>query len=342
MLNEYKKNTQFLIFCEYHDDMAKISDPENPNCAEFFQIKTTERFSRWTLSRLTTTTTKKSGHVKNSFLGFVFYNFMEFENECSKCHFVSNVDVEQNIKEWQSIIEDGKVLEKENSVLYTEIKLLIRSEYPTMPINDFDKVFDRFIQNTFVYNGDLSLTNYEKIVAGEFFQMLENDDLYTSSSNKILRDIIEEVRKKSKTKINVPISYSRLLEQKGISSEIFNVLRQNMKKLSSERIYNELFEFLSQNGVSQQKQKYLIRELKNHYLNMLDVSKTLYQDVTYELLRLIDQTLKKYYSKIDDLPFLLNEVITECAKIIDKNDFISIALVEVIFYERLISEDPAV
>lgn len=342
MLSEYKKNSQFLIFCEYHDDMAKVTDLENPTCAEFFQIKTTEKYSKWTLSRLTSTSTKKSGGIKNSFLGFIFYNFMQFDSECSKCHFISNVEMELNIREWQAIIEDGKKLEKENSALYSEIRKLIRSEYSSMDEDEFNQIFDRFIQNTFVYHGGLSLENYDKVVAGEFFKMLENDDLYTSNSNKILRDIIEEVRKKSKTKIQVPISFSKLKEQKGISSDIFNSLKQSIKNVSSEKSDNELREFMEANGISKLRQKYLIRELINHRRNMLDINKTLYQDVVYEVVKIIDNVLKINYAKIDDLSYLLDEVKRACNDILRKYDFFSDALVEVIFYERLLSEDTTI
>ncbi|MFB6804668.1 dsDNA nuclease domain-containing protein [Peribacillus butanolivorans] len=41
MIEEYVKKKQFFIFCEFHDDMANIDLSSSPNCAEFFQIKTT-------------------------------------------------------------------------------------------------------------------------------------------------------------------------------------------------------------------------------------------------------------------------------------------------------------
>ncbi|MFE4122922.1 dsDNA nuclease domain-containing protein [Priestia sp. YIM B13486] len=69
MINEYKKNSEFFIFCEFHDDMAKTDISSSvPSCAEFFQIKTTEKYKEWTLTRLTNTTKKSNGKMNVRFV----------------------------------------------------------------------------------------------------------------------------------------------------------------------------------------------------------------------------------------------------------------------------------
>lgn len=343
MINEYKKNSQFLILCEYHDDMAKITDFSS-NCAEFFQIKTSENYSEWTLGRLTKTTKKKGGGIKHSFLGFIFYNFLQFESECSKCHFVSNIGMDSRLLEWQALIEDNKVLKDKNVELYNEIKEIIRGEYKEeISLETFEETFDRFIQNAFVYYGDLTLQNYEKVVAGEFFNLLENDDLYTSSSNKILRDIIEVVRKKSKTEIELPISLTRLEQEKGISSNIFSSIKQSIGKLSSKQLHDDLLAFFEQLGMSIQRKKLLIRESKQHQQNLLKVDISLYQDVTIQIIEKIDLVLHEHYDKIDEIAFILNEVKKRCNDLINEHsDLITPLRLEAVFYERLISEDSTI
>ncbi|MFD2672958.1 dsDNA nuclease domain-containing protein [Marinicrinis sediminis] len=342
MITEYKKNSQFLIFCEFHDDMAKVTNQSNPKCAEFFQIKTTAKYNKWTLPYLTNTTKKKSGQLKNSFLGFLFYNFMKFNTECSKCHFVSNVGVDEDIKKWQSVIDDDKQLKVIDFNLYSKIKDLIKSEFLDIDSNEFDAVFDRFVQETYIYDGELPLENYERVVAGEFFRMLENDDLYTSNSNKILKDIIEDVRKKSKTQIDMPISYNKLVEKKGISSDVFSALKSSVKKISSQTHLKEYERFLIELGLSMQKRRLLVRTLKNHKLKILDINKLFYQDTTLNILEIIDDILNINYEKIDDTSYLLNQIGVSCREIIEgENDF-NFPLVEAIFYERLISEDTGI
>ncbi|MFJ2043976.1 dsDNA nuclease domain-containing protein [Paenibacillus taichungensis] len=339
MITEYKKKSQFLIFCEFHDDMAKISDTSNPACAEFFQIKTTAKYNKWTIPHLTKTSVKKSGAVKNSFLGFLFYNFLKFKNECSKCHFVSNVGVDEDIKAWQSLIEDQIKVKDANNKLYIKIKQSLESEFPEIDPQEFDAVFDRFVQETYIYDGDLPLDNYERVVAGEFFKMLENDDLYTSNSNKILRDIIEEVRKKSKTQMAMPTSYRKLIEIKGISSDVFSELKSSVKKISSQNYYKEFEDYLIEVGFSLQKRKLLLRTLKEHKLKLLDISKVLYQDTTFRIIEIIDVVLIECYEKLDDYLYLLNEVRERCNQIIKDDKEFNIVTVEAIFYDRLVSED---
>ncbi|MFI8574918.1 dsDNA nuclease domain-containing protein [Rossellomorea aquimaris] len=336
MLKEYERGSEFFVFCEYHDDMAKSGNVSNPSCAEFFQIKTSEKYKTWTLSRLTETTKKKNGEFKHSFLGFLFYNFLKFEKECTKCHFVSNIGMDRDIKTWQAIIEDELRLEKENNQMYTTIKSLIRVEFQELEEKHFDSVFDVFIQNTHIYHGDLSLENYEKVVAGEFFNMLGNTEIYTSSSKKILRDIIEDVRKKSKHKIDIPISFNRLKEEKGVSSEIFSKIREQINQTQSKKIYSDIEVFLGSQGMTLPQCKFIIRTLKVHHNRLLDISNTLYQDTMNELISTIDELILNNFDRIDDIDFFKRELKNLKGKRFneDINDF----LMEALLYERLLIE----
>ncbi|MBO0995683.1 dsDNA nuclease domain-containing protein [Bacillus sp. SD088] len=338
MINEYKMNTEFFIFCEFHDDMAKTTLSSNPDCAEFFQIKTTELYKEWTLSRLTKTTKKSNGGVKHSFLGFIFYNFLKFEDECSKCHFVSNIKMDKQISSWQAIIEDEKSLKKEDESIYKEIRNSLRKEYKDLEQVKFDFVFDKFIQNTFIYHGDLPLENYDKVVAGEFFHMLDNKEIFTSNSNKILRDIIEEVRKKSKKKIAMPISYKSLKEAKGISSSIFTKLKEQINTTPhNSEMYDQIEEFLGDNDYPVQQCRLIVRQLKKHHMRMLDINNSLYQDTTNKVLEIIDTTLEENYDKISDLKFLSKNVHANCEGALFEDSNFNKVLVEALLYERLLS-----
>ncbi|MCY9109401.1 hypothetical protein MOE46_19345 [Bacillus atrophaeus] len=71
-----------------------------------------------------------------------FYNFLTFEDECQKCHFVSNIGVNHKIRVWQSVIQDGNNLYDED--LYNEIKGHLRKEF-----EDIDEItFNKSVQNT--------------------------------------------------------------------------------------------------------------------------------------------------------------------------------------------------
>ncbi|MCM3359542.1 dsDNA nuclease domain-containing protein [Psychrobacillus sp. MER TA 171] len=334
MINEYKLNKEYLIFCEFHDDMAK-TDTTN-NCAEFFQIKTSSKFKEWTIARLFNRTKRRTGDYKHSFLGFIFYNFLKFNSECSKCHFVSNIGMDDTVATWQAIIEDNKLLKVESEDTYNTIKDAMLLEYPELNSILFEETFEKFVQSTFLYHGNLSLENYEKVVAGEFFQMLDNKDIYTSNSNRILRDIIEEVRKKSKHKIKVPISYKRLSDEKGISSQVFFRLKEIMKETNTlEKVYEEIESSLKE-YIPIQQRRLIIRALKEHQRKLLDINDVLYQDTTTKLFKIIDEVLIVYYERIEELPYLIKQVHMLFEAVDSRHDNFNKVLVEAIFYERIL------
>lgn len=334
MIQEFKKGKEFLIFCEFHDDMAESSCIDKPDCLEFFQIKTNDTKKKWKLKDLL-----KVDKKSHSFLGFIFYNFMKFNSECKKCHFVSNIEPDENILEWQSVIEDGKILKDENLQLYEDIKNLIRKEFNSEKEDIFNTTYDKFIQNTFIYYGDLPLQQYEKIVLGEFSDLLSDKNIYVSSSNKILRDIIENVRKKSKTKISTPISFKALKDKKAVSSEVFKLVQEKMEELpKKEQLYYEIEEVLMEKGYSKLYSRNLIRILRKHHSKMLDVSNSLYIDNCEKAYLSIDNMIEDNAFRIEELSVLKDKAILACKNIIDDNGDISEFLVEAMLYERLLSE----
>lgn len=340
MINEYKKDSQFYVFCEFHDDMAKTDDSSKPSCAEFYQIKTTSQFKEWTFPRLFKTYKKKNEKIKHSFLGFIFYNYLNFETECSSCHFVSNIGMDDKVRKWQACIEDEKKLKKEEPELYKEIRNYMVVEFEEE--NDFDEIFEKFVQNTFLYDGDLKLDNYERVVSGAFFEMLSETDIFTSNSNKILKDIIEEVRRKSKQTIDIPISYKSLQDKKGISSQVFSKIKDQIKDHSSiDQTYIVIEDFLEENDFKQIKKNILIKRLKEHHRKIMDVSNLLYQDSIESIGRSINTVITKYYDEIDNIDFLLSyvkdEVIKSNDNLINDNVGIDSILIEVLFYESLVN-----
>lgn len=83
IIGKLQEDAECIVFCEFHDDMAEFS-PNNQQY-QFFQIKTKEDSSDWTIAEMSKREKKKSGSYKKSFLGFIFYNYLTFGAECSHC-----------------------------------------------------------------------------------------------------------------------------------------------------------------------------------------------------------------------------------------------------------------
>ena len=109
IINQLEKKPKCIVFCEFHDDMAQLADGDGSQF-EFYQIKTKEDNDDWSVSELSKREKRKNGSYKKSFLGFIFYNFLKFGDECSCCHFVSNNNYDLDVRTWQSYIEDNKCL----------------------------------------------------------------------------------------------------------------------------------------------------------------------------------------------------------------------------------------
>jgi hypothetical protein len=141
MMKKFQNGEEFIIFCEFHDDIAETPNHNSPKCIEFFQIKTKTK-GNFTLNELL----RKPPNKSHSFLGFIFYNFMKFNQSCTKCHFVGNKEFDIDIKKWQSTIQDNKQLEQEEPEIYNKIKQAIEKEYKAqgnLP-NNFNDVFNVF------------------------------------------------------------------------------------------------------------------------------------------------------------------------------------------------------
>lgn len=251
IIGKLQEDAECIVFCEFHDDMAEFS-PNNQQY-QFFQIKTKEDSSDWTIAEMSKREKKKSGSYKKSFLGFIFYNYLTFGAECSHCHFVSNNDFDKEVLLWQSYIEDGKRLQTENIALYEKIKDRIKNEFlDDMPSN-FDSVFEEFIQNTFVHKSELQLTTYESQTMGKFFNHLADKNIPSNTANLIFQQLLNDVRKKSKEKIKVPISMKSLVEKKGVDiAQIGKKIDGNIKNSGN---YDAFHDYLDDRYYELQAQK---------------------------------------------------------------------------------------
>ena len=118
----------------------------------------------------------------------------------------------------------------------------IKDEFANDMPSNFDSVFDAFIQNTFVHKSDLQLAAYENQTKGEFFNHLADKNIPTNTANLIFQQLLNDVRKKSKEKIKVPIRMKRLVEKKGVDvTQIGRKIDGNIKNSGN---YDEFNQYL--------------------------------------------------------------------------------------------------
>ena len=332
IISKLQEDAECIVFCEFHDDMAEFS-PDNQQY-QFFQVKTKEDSSDWTIAEMSKREKKKSGGYKKSFLGFIFYNYLVFGAECSHCHFVSNNDFDKEVLLWQAVIEDGKKLQEENSVLYQKIKNRLKDEFTNDMPSNFDSVFDAFIQNTFVHKSDLQLAAYENQTKGEFFSHLADKNIPTNTANLILQQLLNDVRKKSKEKIKVPISKKSLVEKKGIDvAQIGKKIDGNIKNSGN---YNAFHDYLITQALSDNDICRIEAAKTLHDAKWLDVKDVRYQEIVI----ILRKTISTYCESFKANEFS-GELKRLCIQELQKHNLLSDSLdkslVEVLYYEQKFS-----
>ena len=137
IIGKLQEDAECIVFCEFHDDMAEFS-PNNQQY-QFFQIKTKEDSSDWTIAEMSKREKKKSGSYKKSFLGFIFYNYLTFGAECSHCHFVSNNDFDKEVLLWQCCRTERRYRMKRNDAeqIGDMIRKFFRLNGLESPLNEY-------------------------------------------------------------------------------------------------------------------------------------------------------------------------------------------------------------
>ncbi|MES5265442.1 dsDNA nuclease domain-containing protein [Priestia megaterium] len=337
MLKKYEKQQEFIIFCEFHDDMAESKNSPTADYMEFYQIKTKSK-GNFTFRNLFDKPPKKT----HSFMGYIFYNFQNFDKSCNKCYFIGNKPFDTEIMTWQSIIQDEKILLDKDPDLYYKIKNILQAEYTVDGLveKDFDIYFNIFIQNTFIYTSELPLEEHSTQLKGIFFDALKFRSIQLDSAHLIFDTLLNEVRKKTKSIIDTPISFEQLKEKKGISSKIFNQLENFKNDSTKQDIKNEISSYLESEGYKKPKIKLLLRELNDHYEKNLDISNNYYVDLIYKYKMICLIVINDNTDQIEDLAFLVKAIKEAIKRFLGEfsHPYINANKLEAIFYETLLSE----
>ena len=301
---------------------------------QFFQKKTKEDSSDWTIAEMSKREKKKTGGYKKSFLGFIFYNYLVFGSECSHCHFVSNNDFDNDVLLWQSYVEDGKSLQTEYIELYEKIKDRIKEEFSDDMPSNFDSVFEEFIQNTFVHKSELQLTTYESQAMGKFFNHLADKYIPSNTANLIFQQLLNDVRKKSKERIRVPISMRRLVEKKGVDvAQVGKKIDDNIKSGGN---YDAFRNYLVTQSLSDKDVNRIIAAKTLHDARWLDVNDVKYQEIVVALRKVVST-----YCKSSETNGVCDELNNLCIQELRNRSLISDSLdkslVEVLYYEHKFS-----
>ncbi|MCO5497097.1 dsDNA nuclease domain-containing protein [Enterococcus innesii] len=91
LIQKYKNNEEVMVYCEFHDDFSELKKVNEDKNLIFYQVKTNNVNTHWTVNRLIT----KDG--KHSMIGAILYNYYTFHDKCSSCFFITNITFDSNL-----------------------------------------------------------------------------------------------------------------------------------------------------------------------------------------------------------------------------------------------------
>ena len=89
LLDLHEKDEDYLLICEFHEDLMVLDASVDPTQVEFYQVKT-DQSKKWTVVRLVSRPKGKKGGRLPSILGKLFQNCLGIEAQTAGLYFVSN------------------------------------------------------------------------------------------------------------------------------------------------------------------------------------------------------------------------------------------------------------
>ena len=169
---------------------------------------------------------------------------------------------------------------------------------------------------------------------GEFFSHLADKNIPTNTANLILQQLLNDVRKKSKEKIKVPISKKSLVEKKGIDvAQIGKKIDGNIKNSGN---YNAFHDYLITQALSDNDICRIEAAKTLHDAKWLDVKDVRYQEIVI----ILRKTISTYCESFKANEFS-GELKRLCIQELQKHNLLSDSLdkslIEVLYYEQKFS-----
>ncbi|MGD0918154.1 MAG: DUF4297 domain-containing protein [Thermodesulfobacteriota bacterium] len=89
LLDLHRNETDYLLICDYHEDVIVLDSEHDPSVAAFYQVKT-QTGRNWTVRALVARPKGKDGKLLPSILGKLYSNYVLFEDNTKSLHFISN------------------------------------------------------------------------------------------------------------------------------------------------------------------------------------------------------------------------------------------------------------
>lgn len=264
LIELHTTKSDYLIFCDYHEDVVILDSEVNPTTGTFVQVKTRDSQEPWTLSRLVSRKAGKNGKKLNSIFGKLAISVDKFSEYNPDMAVVSNTGFSFKLSGHNKkvTLDLVKLSELDNEEI-SKIDEAIKAE---CGIDNCHLKYECCFEVA-----NLHLKDHSSHTKGKLLNFLEDIGCdKTTDATALYRVLFDTV--KNKTNIEGKLqSHQELLVKKGIGkSYIENMVTTIAKSKDIKEMWSMLQGALTNEGVSPVKIVKILHEWEQFDIDRLD------------------------------------------------------------------------
>lgn len=286
LIELHTTKSDYLILCDYHEDVVILDSEENPSFGTFVQVKT-NKTNNWTSTRLVKRNNGKDGELLNSILGKLTSTVQQFSDHKPDMAVVSNARFNFNLSTGTNSLALNMVMLSDLAAGELEkIDDAIKAE---CGIDKYHLNYECCFEVS-----DLSLQDHSSHTKGKIIKFLEDiGHDKTANALALYRVLFDSV--KNKTNIEASIAdYNELLAKKGIGKSYIDKMIQT---IASSKDVNEMWTLLqsalSQEGVSPLKLVKIKHDWEKFDIDRLDPLNEVVQDLRKQVITAVSSVTEE-------------------------------------------------
>lgn len=270
LIELHKADGDYLVICDYHDDILVLEGGISAATVDFYQVKTTNK-KPWTIARLLKQERARSGSTAPSVLGKLFRHKRAFAGAARKLVVVCNLPFSIETREGADITEDRfsfAALTDENQLAVTDA-IKTELQLPDSPNIGVSLLFQ---------TSTLNLSDHENGTRGRLEELLRTrfPDRAQFPVHPIYQVLADEIERLSRCKDACSTS-TQIVSLKGFQRQQFEEYIvscvERADRLQPHRVLTEVTEELRADGVPFSKRKRIVTALERYSLERMDTTR---------------------------------------------------------------------
>jgi|AKZA01.1.fsa_nt_gi hypothetical protein len=265
-----KENKNFSLLMDHLDDIVILNDKDNPTMINFYQVKTSKNKS------ITINTV-----ISNNWLQYMTENRSQFKDYKSKAHFISNQYVQSGKKILFEDLEYHALSDIEDEKIKETITIHIGEIESEVELSDY-----------YIAKSKLTLNDFTNQIIGNLSSLFA-EERYNKLNSWAIKTLYNELKDKlmqaeGRVITNQHITFSNLVKKKGVTSQTFTEIVDNLKDEQLPENVRDLVEFAEHHcnydfdGISILKLIRRYRNFINDYYKNRDIYKK-YKTVMHDI-----------------------------------------------------------